>query len=114
MPGWIAGLDWPVPDFGTLCRRQKGLAVAIPHRQSSGVLHLLIDLEPVSATGSSEPARGIKAEGEGEWFARKHGPSKPRQWRKVHLWIDAEPLEIRAAILNRLTALGTPQTQRVG
>jgi len=27
----------------------------------------LIDIAPVSATGSSEPARGIKVEGEGEW-----------------------------------------------
>ena len=25
----LAGLDWPVPDFSTLCRRQKGLNVAI-------------------------------------------------------------------------------------
>ncbi|PWJ21407.1 Transposase DDE domain-containing protein [Jannaschia seohaensis] len=25
-----AGLDWPVPDFSTLCRRQKTLAVQLP------------------------------------------------------------------------------------
>ncbi|MFV0292029.1 MAG: IS5/IS1182 family transposase, partial [Paracoccus sp. (in: a-proteobacteria)] len=24
---WLAGLDWPVPDYTTLCRRQKTLAV---------------------------------------------------------------------------------------
>ena len=80
----LAGLDWPVPDFSTLSRRQKGLNVAIPYRPSTGALHLLID------------STGIKAEGEGEWFAKKHGPSKPRQWRKVHLGIDADTLEIRA------------------
>ena len=80
----LAGLDWPVPDFSTLCRRQKGLRVAIPYRRRTGALHLLID------------STGIKAEGEGEWFAKKHGPSKPRQWRKVHLGIDADTLEIRA------------------
>ena len=80
----LAGLDWPVPDFSTLSRRQKGLCVAIPYRSSTGALHLLID------------STGIKAEGEGEWFAKKHGPSKPRQWRKVHLGIDADTLEIRA------------------
>ncbi len=39
---------------------------------------------------------GIKAEGEAAWFAKKHGLSKPRQWRKVHLGIDADTLEIRA------------------
>ena len=54
----LAGLDWPVPDYSTLSRRQKGLAVAISHRPGTGALHLLIDIEPVSATGSSEPARG--------------------------------------------------------
>ena len=52
----LAGLDWSVPDFSTLSRRQKGLNVAIPYRPSTGALHLLID------------STGIKAEGEGEWF----------------------------------------------
>ena len=66
------------------CRRPSGLNVAIPCRPSTAALHLLID------------STGIKAEGEGEWFAKKHGPSKPRQWRKVHLGIDADTLEIRA------------------
>ena len=86
----LAGPDWSVPDFSTLSRRQKGLnvaiaiAIAIACRQSTGALHLLID------------STGIKAEGKGAWFARKHGPSKPRQWRKVHLGIDADTLEIRA------------------
>ena len=80
----LAGLDWPVPDYSTLCRRQKGLVVVISHRPGAGALHLLID------------STGIKAEGDGEWCAKKHGPSKPRQWRKVHLGIDAETLEIRA------------------
>jgi hypothetical protein len=79
----LAGLDWPVPDFSRLCRRQKGLNVAIPYRQSNGALHLVID------------STGIKAEGDGEWRAKKHGPLKPRQWRKVHLGIDADTLEIR-------------------
>ncbi|SFH17211.1 Transposase DDE domain-containing protein, partial [Phaeobacter italicus] len=80
----LAGLDWKVPDFSTLCRRQKTLNVAIPYRGGSGPLHLLID------------ATGIKAEGEGEWNARKHGGSKKRLWRKLHLGMDEETLEIRA------------------
>lgn len=80
----LAGLDWAVPDFSTLCRRQKTLSVAIPFRGSPGSLHLLID------------STGIKAEGEGEWNARKHGGSKRRLWRKIHIGIDEETLEIRA------------------
>ena len=38
----LAGLDWTVPDFSTLSRRQKTLAVNIPYRGSKGPLHLLI------------------------------------------------------------------------
>ena len=33
-------LDWEVPDFSTLCRRQKTLSVCIPYRGSTGPLHL--------------------------------------------------------------------------
>src|SRR5919112_1292691 len=80
----LAKLSWPVPDFSTLCRRQNDLTVTIPYRQSSGALHLLID------------STGLKAMGEGEWSTRKHGASRPRQWAKIHLGIEAETLEIRA------------------
>ncbi len=34
--------------------------------------------------------------GEGEWKTKKHGAEYRRQWRKVHLGIDAETLKIRA------------------
>jgi transposase len=80
----LIGLDWAVPDFSTLSRRQKTLAVNIPYRGSKGPLHLLID------------STGIKVEGEGEWHPRKHGGPKRRVWRKIHLGIDEETLEIRA------------------
>jgi transposase len=39
---------------------------------------------------------GIKVEGEGEWNARKHGGPKRRVWRKIHIDIDEQTLEIRA------------------
>jgi hypothetical protein len=77
----LAGLDWSVPDFSTLSRRQKALDVSIPYRGSRGPLHLLID------------STGIKVEGEGEWHARKHGGTKRRVWRKIHLGIDEETLK---------------------
>tara|TARA_B100001063_G_scaffold188368_1_gene178717 strand:- start:227 stop:1057 length:831 start_codon:yes stop_codon:yes gene_type:complete len=80
----LVGLDWAVPDFSTLSRRQKTLAVNIPYRGSKGPLHLLID------------STGIKVEGEGEWHVRKHGGPKRRVWRKIHLGIDEETLEVRA------------------
>ena len=72
----LAGLDWAVPDFSTLCRRQQTLNVRLPYRGGKGPLNLLID------------STGIKAEGEGEWNARKHGSSKRRIWRKIQIGID--------------------------
>ena len=80
----LANLDWPVPDFSTVCRRQKRLQVQLNYRPSNTPLHLLVD------------STGIKFLGEGEWKRKKHGAEYRRQWRKVHLGIDAQTLEIRA------------------
>ena len=80
----LAQLDWNVPDYSTLSRRQKTLSVAITARPSRGGLHLLVD------------STGVKILGEGEWKIRKHGADYRRQWRKVHLGVDAQTLEIRA------------------
>ena len=66
----LADLDWPVPDYTTLCRRQKTLSVSLGGRPSSDGLHLLVD------------STGIKMMGEGEWKTRKHGASYRRQWRQ--------------------------------
>jgi hypothetical protein len=72
----MAGLDWPVPDFSPLCRRQKTVTIQISCRRSGGPLNLLVD------------STGVKMLGEGEWQVRKHGPGRRRQWRKVHLAMD--------------------------
>ena len=80
----MAGLDWAVPDYTTLCRRQKTLAVQIPYRRVDGPLNLLVD------------STGIKFLGDGEWQARKHGVQGRRQWRKVHLAMDTATSDIRA------------------
>ncbi len=40
----VVGLDWSVPDFSTLLRRQKTLAVNITHRRSKGPPNLLIEV----------------------------------------------------------------------
>lgn len=79
-----AGLDWPVPDASTLCRRQKTLAVQIPYRRADGPLNLLVD------------STGIKFLGDGEWQARKHGVQGRSQWRKVHIAVDPATPDVRA------------------
>jgi hypothetical protein len=35
----LTGLDWPVPDYSTLSRRQKTLKVQIPFRHADGPLN---------------------------------------------------------------------------
>ena len=80
----MAGLDWPVPDFSTLSRREQTITVQIPSRRAPGPLNLLVD------------STGIKFLGDGEWLARKHGTHRRRQYRKVHLAMDTATGDIRA------------------
>ncbi len=86
----FAGLDWPVPDVSTLCRRRKTLAVQLPYRGSGGPLHLLIPFRDIAC---AIPCRavdgtGIEVRGIGEWHARRHGGARTRVWRKVHPAMD--------------------------
>lgn len=92
----LVGLDWAVPDFSKLCRRQRTLAVTIPLKGSAGPLHLLID------------GTGIKAEGIGGWNAHKHVGPKRRIWRKIHLGIDEQTLEVRAVEVTTSNIGDTP------
>ena len=39
---------------------------------------------------------GLKFLGEGEWKRKKHQPEYRRQWRKLHIGIDAKTLQIHA------------------
>ena len=80
----LAGLDWPVPDFSTLCRRQKTLAVQV-----------LTEAAAARCT-CSWTAPASRCAVRGEWHARKHGGAKRRVWRKVHLAVDETTLEVRA------------------
>jgi hypothetical protein len=81
----LARLDGPVPHYSTLSRRQKALTVAIPYRPPGEPLHLVVD------------STGLEVPGEGEWKVRRHGADRRRVWREVHLPVDADGHEIRAA-----------------
>jgi IS5 family transposase len=80
----LCGLNWIAPDYTTLCRRQKHIDIVISYQKSRDGLHLLM--------GST----GMEFVGEGEWKRKKHGPEYRRQWRKLHIGIDAKTLQIRA------------------
>jgi IS5 family transposase len=77
----------PVPDYSTLCRRQKTLVVALPRSGAGGPIHLVVD------------STGCKVYGEGEWKVRQHGVTKRRTWRKFHVGVDEKTGEIVAAVL---------------
>ena len=84
----------PVPDYSTLSRRAAALDIALT-RATSGPgepdapepRHIVID------------STGLKVYGEGEWKTRRHGASKRRTWRKLHLAVDPETGEITATEL---------------
>ena len=83
----LLGLDLPVPDHTTLSRRGRAFAGRHPRvRAGSGPLHLVLD------------STGLELFGQGEWDAAKHG-RKRRQWRKLHLAVDAITGEIVAHVL---------------
>ena len=88
----LLGLALSVPDHSTLSRRGRAFAGRQPRVQASdGPIHLLLD------------STGLELFGQGEWDAEKHGRTR-RQWRKLHLAVDAGTGEIAAHVLTEGTA----------
>jgi hypothetical protein len=83
----LLGVDVRIPDYTTLCKRKKDLKVDLSVSQHKGPLHILVD------------STGLKVYGEGEWKVRKHGTSKRRTWRKLHLSVNEVTQEIEMAML---------------
>ena len=81
-------LSFPVPDYTSLCKRQKTLRISLLKQNKQGEeLHIVVD------------STGLKVFGEGEWKVRKHGQEKRRTWVKLHLALDQATHNIEAAIL---------------
>lgn len=81
-----------MPDYSSLCKRQKTLKIMLPKSKANpgeGV-HILFD------------STGCKVFGEGEWKVRKHGYTKKRVWRKLHLAVNTKSQEIEAFELTEL------------
>lgn len=79
-------LGMPVPDHSTLSKRGKTLQVKLP-KKTNGSMNLVLD------------STGLKIYGEGEWKVRKHGYSKHRTWRKLHVGANPDNGEIQVAVL---------------
>lgn len=72
-----------LPDYSTLSRRAAKLTVDfLPKCRSRENIVMLID------------SSGFKLFGEGEWKARKHGYSRRRTWRELHIAIDHSSRDI--------------------
>ena len=72
----LMGLDLEVPSYTQIQRRARILDLAPFEIPSKGAIDIVID------------STGLKVYGEGEWKVRKHGYSKRRTWRKLHLGCD--------------------------
>ena len=75
-----------VPDRSTLSKRAKTLNIKLS-KKTKGSLNLVLD------------STGLKIYGEGEWKVRKHGYSKHRTWRKLHVGANPENGEVQAVVL---------------
>jgi Transposase DDE domain len=82
----LLGLDLAIPDHTTLSRRAETLAVA-RLQVSEEPVHLMVD------------STGLKLSGAGEWLVEKHGTSRRRSWRKLHVGVDADTGRIVATAL---------------
>jgi hypothetical protein len=80
-------VEIPIPDYTSLAKRAATLGVSLKVTKDTGSIDVVVD------------STGLKVFGEGEWKARKHGKSKRRTWRKLHLAVNPQTQEIEAEAL---------------
>lgn len=71
----LLGLCLKVPCYTRICRRAAELGQEIKRFGSKKITDIVFD------------SSGLKVYGEGEWKVKKHGKSKRRTWKKLHLAI---------------------------
>lgn len=76
-----------IPSYSQICRRSSSVEVDICVPKSKIPIYIVID------------STGLKVYGEGEWKTRKHGISKRRTWRKLHLGVDEKTGFVHASVL---------------
>ncbi len=76
-----------IPDYTSLAKRAAKLGVSLNVADRTGPIDVVVD------------STGLKVFGEGEWKTRKHGVSKRRTWRKLHLAVNPDTQEIEAEVL---------------
>ncbi|MGY3327900.1 hypothetical protein ACVILI_000917 [Mesorhizobium sp. USDA 4775] len=93
-------LKVPVPDHTTLSRRAQKWEPSARRNPPlpDGPLHVLVD------------STGLKVYGAGQWLEQKHATRSRRNWRKLHLAVDAKS---GAIIAQRLTDQDTDDPSQV-
>lgn len=78
----LFGLQIAAPHYTLVCKRAGSLNIDLKALPQKGALHVVVD------------STGLKVYGEGEWKTRCHGKSKRREWKKLHLAVNAKTHEI--------------------
>ncbi len=94
----LMGLNLVVPSYTQINRRARDIEVEWSVA-ASGSIHLAFD------------STGLKVFGEGEWKVRKHGVSKRRTWRKLHLGVDESTGLIHAVSLTKNNVTDASQVE---
>lgn len=80
-------IELAIPDYTSLAKRAAKLGISLDIAKRRGRIDVVVD------------STGLKVFGEGEWKMRKHGKSKRRTWRKLHLAVNPATHEIEAEAL---------------
>ncbi len=83
----IMRIGIPIPCYTQICKRAKLLGQELALLSKKNVRDIVID------------STGLKVYGEGEWKVRKHGYSKRRTWRKLHLAVCPDSHDILLEVL---------------
>jgi hypothetical protein len=83
----LMDISLEIPDYTSLAKRAAKLGISLDVRRHTGAIDVVVD------------STGLKVFGEGEWKMRKHGKSKRRTWRKLHLAVNPVTQEIVAETL---------------
>ena len=99
----LMDIELPVPDYTTVCKRQRSLDLKIRTTPGRQPRHVVID------------STGLKVFGAGEWYVRKHGAGRGRRrtWRKLHLGVDEKTKEIVAVDLTNSGVHDSPHLPTV-
>lgn len=90
-------IDLDIPDYTSLAKRAAKLGISLDVARHAGPIDVVVD------------STGLKVFGEGEWKMRKHGKSKRRTWRKLHLAVDPATQEIVAESLTENSCADSDQ-----